>query len=108
MTSAERPPAASVEVSGVDKTYRTRGTAVNAVRGLDLSIRTGETVAVLGPNRAGKSTTLDMLLGLTAPDPQTVSVPGRHPREAVGRTADWLPTGRRPKSARWSGAGRSH
>jgi ABC-2 type transport system ATP-binding protein len=38
---------------------------VRAVRSIDLAIAPGETVALLGPNRAGKSTTIDMVLGLT-------------------------------------------
>jgi ABC-2 type transport system ATP-binding protein len=44
------------------------------VRQVDLSIDTGEVVALLGPNGASKSTTIDMLLGLAAPDAGTVSI----------------------------------
>ena len=57
-----------VELRGVAKTFRTAGTMVPAVRGVDLSIAAGETVALLGPNGAGKSTTIDMMLGLARPD----------------------------------------
>ena len=48
-----------------------------------------------GPNGAGKSTTIDMLLGLLAPDAGTVSVFGRSPGEAVaaGRVGAMLQTG---------------
>jgi ABC-2 type transport system ATP-binding protein len=59
--------------------------AVQAVRGIDVSIETGETVALLGPNGAGKSTTLDMVLGLLRPDAGTVSVLGVPPADAVAR-----------------------
>ena len=74
-----------VELRGVTKTFRTHGTVVPAVRGIDVSIAAGETVALLGPNGAGKSTTIDMLLGLIAPDRGTVSLFGRAPAQAVAR-----------------------
>ncbi|MYV68374.1 ATP-binding cassette domain-containing protein, partial [Streptomyces sp. SID2131] len=38
--------------------------AVRAVDGLDLAVRRGETVALLGRNGAGKSTAIGLLLGL--------------------------------------------
>jgi ABC-2 type transport system ATP-binding protein len=68
---------------------------VRAVRGIDLSIAAGETVALLGPNSAGKSTTIDLLLGLARPDKGTVSVLGRPPAEAVraGAVGGMLQTG---------------
>ena len=74
-----------VELSGATKTFRSHGTVVPAVRGIDVSIAGGETVALLGPNGAGKSTTIDMLLGLIAPDRGTVSLFGRPPAQAVAR-----------------------
>jgi ABC-type branched-subunit amino acid transport system ATPase component len=40
-------------------------------------------VALLGPNRAGKSTTFDVLLGLTRPDAGRVTLFGGPPRAAV-------------------------
>lgn len=51
-------------------------------RGVDLSVRAGEFVAVLGPNGVGKSTLLKVVLGLVEPSAGTVEVlgdrPGRH------------------------------
>jgi len=84
-----------VELRGAAKTYRTAGTVVHAVRGIDVSIDRGETVALLGPNGAGKSTTIDMVLGLTIPDAGTVSLLGEPPKKAVaaGRVGAMLQTG---------------
>jgi ABC-2 type transport system ATP-binding protein len=84
-----------VELRGAAKTYRTAGTVVHAVRGIDVSIDRGETVALLGPNGAGKSTTIDMVLGLTTPDAGTVSLLGEPPKKAVaaGRVGAMLQTG---------------
>jgi ABC-2 type transport system ATP-binding protein len=84
-----------VELPGAAKTFRTAGTVVHAVRGIDVSIDRGETVALLGPNGAGKSTTIDMVLGLTTPDAGTVSLVGEPPKKAVaaGRVGAMLQTG---------------
>jgi ABC-2 type transport system ATP-binding protein len=69
----------AVTLSGVTKRYG----EVQAVAGVDLTIRSGEVVAMLGPNGAGKSTTIEMLLGLVRPDQGTVQVYGSSPAEAI-------------------------
>ncbi len=48
-----------------------------ALRDLDLTIRAGETTAIVGPSGAGKSTIADLLLGLIVPDEGRVLVDGR-------------------------------
>lgn len=72
-----------IELVGLSKSYG----AVQAVRGIDLTISRGEIVALLGPNGAGKSTTIDIMLGLLRPDAGRVSLFGRTPAEAVGAGA---------------------
>src|ERR1051326_1284918 len=74
-------PAGPISIQGVHKHFG----AVQAVRGLDLTIGLGEVVAFLGPNGAGKTTTIDMILGLARPDEGTVRVFGRTPDESVAR-----------------------
>src|ERR1035441_7389804 len=68
---------------------------VKAVRGVNISIRPGETLALLGPNGAGNSTTIDMMLGLTRPDSGTVTLFGSSPADAVqaGVVGGMLQTG---------------
>ncbi len=53
-----------------------------AVDALDLSISGGELVALIGPNSAGKSTTVKMLTGILAPTAGDLSVLGRDPHSA--------------------------
>ena len=55
---------AMVEANGVEKEYVTGGTRIRALRGVDLSIPSGEMVAVMGPSGCGKTTLLNCLSGL--------------------------------------------
>ncbi len=61
-----------------------------ALRGVDVSVRRGELVGLVGPDGAGKTTLVRVLAGLLAPDAGTVRVLGRDPskdptvREAMG------------------------
>jgi ABC-2 type transport system ATP-binding protein len=59
--------------------------AIDALRGLDLSIGPGELVALLGANGAGKTTAVRILLGLAAPTSGEARVFGADPRDAAGR-----------------------
>ena len=56
-----------------------------ALRGIDLQIRPGELLAVLGANGAGKTTAVRILLGLTAPTSGIARVFGGNPRDRVTR-----------------------
>ncbi|OUD01973.1 ABC transporter ATP-binding protein [Streptomyces swartbergensis] len=54
-----------LELRELRKTYRSRGRpAVDAVRGIDLNLGSGELLGLLGPSGCGKSTTLRMIAGL--------------------------------------------
>ncbi len=52
---------------------------VEALRGVDFTVRRGEVVAYAGPNGAGKSTTIKLLSGLLAPDAGRVTALGMDP-----------------------------
>ncbi|MFF5972362.1 ABC transporter ATP-binding protein [Streptomyces sp. NPDC012769] len=78
LTSAEETEPA-VAFAGVVRSFG----PVRAVDGIDLTVRRGETVALLGRNGAGKSTTLDLLLGLDVPDRGRVRLFGEAPARAV-------------------------
>jgi ABC-2 type transport system ATP-binding protein len=54
----------AVEAAQLVKTFTGRGADVEAVRGVDLAVRSGEVFGFLGPNGAGKSTTVRMLTTL--------------------------------------------
>ena len=61
------PGAPLLELRGVTKIYGTGQAEVQALRGIDLSIRDGEFVAVMGPSGSGKSTAMNLLGCLDVP-----------------------------------------
>ena len=65
-----------IRTSGLRKSFRTRKGAVDAVRGVDLTVREGEIFGFLGPNGAGKTTTLRMLATLIVPDGGEATIAG--------------------------------
>jgi putative ABC transport system ATP-binding protein len=69
MVSSEAPAAgqALIELEGVSKIYGTGVAAVQALRGVDLSIAQGDFVAVMGPSGSGKSTGMNILGCLDTP-----------------------------------------
>ncbi len=72
-----------LEVRGLKVSYG----GINAVKGIDLEVREGELVALIGANGAGKSTTLRALIGLERPAGGTIHYQGhstsRQPTHAL-------------------------
>jgi putative ABC transport system ATP-binding protein len=65
MDDREAPPVFSAR--GLTKLYRTGEVEVRALGGVDLDIRRGEFIVLLGPSGSGKSTLLNILGGLDIP-----------------------------------------
>jgi len=66
-----------IELAGVEKLYRMGKVDYRALRGVDLSISTGEMVAVVGPSGSGKTTILNLITGIDRPTTGTVTVDGQ-------------------------------
>lgn len=72
-TAAPTPDGDRIEVTGARFAYEGGG---DVLRGVDLTVRPGEHLAVVGPSGAGKTTLGRLLAGLDAPHAGTVSVGG--------------------------------
>ena len=59
------------------KIYRTEETEILALQGLDLTVRQGDLVGIIGNSGSGKSTLLNMLGGLDKPTAGKIIVNGQ-------------------------------
>jgi ABC-2 type transport system ATP-binding protein len=76
------PAAPAIETTGLTKRYG----AVTAVRGLDLRIEANTMFALVGPDGAGKTTTIRLLCGILRPSAGSVRILGHD----LGRELPWV------------------
>jgi len=92
---------ASVPALRLQKALRLEGVAFRypsrteqALSGIDFTIEAGESVGIVGPTGAGKSTLIDVLLGFLPPDSGSVTVDGvamEDCREGLQRSVGYVP-----------------
>ena len=79
--AANGPLAPAIVTSGVGKRFGSNGGAVIALQGIDVTVRPGEFLSIIGGSGCGKSTFLRIVAGLEASDAGQVTIDG----VAVGR-----------------------
>ena len=67
------PEQYAIEMKGITKTFG----SVVANKGVDLTVRPGEILALLGENGSGKTTLMNMLSGIYKPDSGSICVDGK-------------------------------
>ncbi len=65
-----------IKCVGLVKHFHMRGETVKALRGIDLEIRRGEYISIMGPSGSGKSTLFNMIGGLDRPTSGHVLIDG--------------------------------
>jgi len=66
-----------ISMTGIDKSYSDGKRRYDVLRGLDLTIEQGQSVAIVGPSGSGKTSILNIIAGLISPDRGTVQVLGQ-------------------------------
>jgi ABC-type multidrug transport system fused ATPase/permease subunit len=72
-----------IKLSNVQLTYP--GETLPAITEINFEIANGESVALVGPSGAGKTTLVDVILGVLTPDFGSVSISGVEPLKAFGK-----------------------
>jgi len=68
---------AVVEITNLYKTYKLGTVDVEVLKGINLSIQSGEFVSIMGPSGSGKSTLLYLIGGLDKPTSGSVKIKGK-------------------------------
>jgi putative ABC transport system ATP-binding protein len=67
-----------IELRGVCKTFDVPSGSITALGDIDLQIRSGERVAIVGRSGSGKTTLVNMLTGIDSPSRGVIDVAGAH------------------------------
>ncbi|MEV3860183.1 ABC transporter ATP-binding protein [Streptomyces sp. NPDC050095] len=90
------PGSYAARLDHVSKAFGPAGRRQTVLDDIDLTVRTGEFLCLLGASGCGKSTLLNLVAGLDEPTAGTISVPGRRPALMFQDHAlfPWLTAGR--------------
>lgn len=73
---AGTPRRGEVAIRGLSKSFALNGGRLNVLRGVDLTLSGGASLAIVGPSGCGKTTLLRVLAGLERPDAGEVRIDG--------------------------------
>lgn len=77
MAAASTTRNVSASISGVGKSFTTKGRHVEALSDIELDIHDGEYVVIVGPSGCGKSTLIRCIAGLENPNTGSITLNGR-------------------------------
>ncbi|MBN9118287.1 MAG: ABC transporter ATP-binding protein [Planctomycetes bacterium] len=79
-----------LKAENLQKTYRRHAVQVQVLNDLNLEVRTGEFLSIVGASGSGKSTLLHLLGTLDAPDRGRIFLDGKRIDDLPARERDWL------------------
>lgn len=81
---------ALLELRGVSKSFRKGDETITPLDNVDLDIKSGEFVSLMGPSGTGKSTLLNLVSGIDRPDSGSITVDGTEVTKlSRSKLADW-------------------
>ena len=88
MTSSA--PNALIRIHNLNKSYTRGGQIIPVLEGVDLDVRAGEFIALMGPSGSGKSTLLNLIAGIDKPTSGNIAIGGVNIATlSEGELADW-------------------
>ena len=88
MTSS--PTNALIRIHSLNKSYTRGGQIIPVLEGVDLEVRAGEFIALMGPSGSGKSTLLNLIAGIDKPTSGSIDIGGVNIATlSEGELADW-------------------
>jgi len=76
MNNTNEPSTVILQALGLNRTYQQGNTSINVLSDINLTLKEGEQMAVIGASGSGKSTLLHILAGLDTPDDGSVQLLG--------------------------------
>jgi putative ABC transport system ATP-binding protein len=81
---------ALIRIHNLNKSYARGGQIIPVLEGVDLDVRTGEFIALMGPSGSGKSTLLNLIAGIDKPTSGSIEIGGVNIATlSEGELADW-------------------
>lgn len=81
---------ALIRIHSLNKSYTRGGQIIPVLEGVDLEVRAGEFIALMGPSGSGKSTLLNLIAGIDKPTSGSIEIGGVNIASlSEGELADW-------------------
>ncbi len=81
---------ALIRIHSLNKSYTRGGQIIPVLEGVDLEVRAGEFIALMGPSGSGKSTLLNLIAGIDKPTSGNIEIGGVNIASlSEGELADW-------------------
>ena len=90
MTDRSNSANALIRIHNLNKSYTRGGQIIPVLEGVDLEVRAGEFIALMGPSGSGKSTLLNLIAGIDKPTSGNIEIGGVNIASlSEGELADW-------------------